>query len=464
MMGWRRPDSPDMTRRLLTALVLVPGVIAATPGVAWAHGGDHEDVLPVSGVLIAWLAAVLIALTGIALLWWWPRPRLAARASGRPLGDRARRSLTLARPVLQVIGLVGFLIVVIAALWGSRLRVLNIAPLAAFVGFWVGLQLVASLVGDIYRVLSPFRSTLGWSQRLTGWPREHTGLEAPGQWTAAILLLSFSWLASAHYDTADPRALGYWLVAYSALVVIGAGLWGRAWLLGGTAFGALFDMIGHMAPYGIDAGRFVRRPLLSGLTKMRVGRGTAALVMVAIGATVFDGVSGTDLWAEIRGDRTDWALTLVDSIGLVWFVTLTWAAYLIGARLSAQALDADPIEIQDEFLPGLVPMVVGLTIAHYLPLLVLDGRDLVSLVSDPFGEGWDLFGTRSMIFDDDAVSPLLLGWLQVLGLLLAQTASAVVLHDRVVERVDSSKALRVSAPLLGVVLLYSVGGVLSLGA
>ncbi len=453
-----------MVRRACIATALVPAIVAATPGIAWAHGGDHEDVLPVSSVLIAWVAVALIAVTGIALLWWWPRPRLAEGAPGRAVGAGTTRALRVGRPILRLVGLAGFLVVVAAALWGSELRVLNIAPLAAFVGFWVGLQLVSALVGDVYRVLSPYRTTLGWSQRLTGWPSTTTDREPPGQWSAAILLLSFSWLASAYYDTADPRALGYWLVGYSALVIVGAGVWGRRWLLRGTAFGGLFDMIGHLAPYGIEEATVRRRPFLSGLAHLPVGRGTAALVMVAIGATVFDGVSGTDLWAGIRGDRTEWAVTVVDSIGLVWMVALTWAVYLVGASVAAATLDADQNEIHDEFLPGLVPMIVGLAVAHYLPLFVLDGRDLVALASDPFGEGWDLFATRDMIYDDDAISPLLLGWLQVIGLLLAQTASAIVLHDKVVERVDASRALRTSAPLLGVVLVYSIGGVLSLGA
>lgn len=453
-----------MLRRLVVATALVPTVVAATPGLAWAHGGDHEDVLPVSSILIAWVALVMIVVTAITLLWWWPRPRLSDKAEGRPVRPTTQRVLRVARPIVQVIGLAGFLLVISAALWGSELRVLNIAPLAAFVGFWVGLQLVSALVGDVYRVLSPYRSTLGLSHRLTGWPAGNTDRESPGQWTAALFLLSFSWLASAYYDTADPRALGYWLVAYSALVIVGAGVWGRRWLVGGTAFGALFDALGHMAPLTVEEGQVKKRSYLSGLTRMPVRRGTAALVMVAIGATVFDGVSGTDLWAEIRGDRTDWALTMVDTIGLVWLVALTWAVYLVGVRVAANTLEADPGEVQDDVLPALVPMIVGLTVAHYLPLLVLDGRDLVSLASDPFGEGWDLFGTRDVIYDDDAISPLLLGWIQVAGLLAAQTASAVVVHDKIIGRLDPSRALRATAPLMGVVLMYSIGGVLSLGA
>ena len=42
---------------------------------------------------------------------------------------------------------------------------------------------------------------------------------------------------------------------------------------------------------------------------------------------------------------------------------------------------------------GLLPIAVGYLVAHYLTYLLIDGQRIVIAISDPFQQGWDLFGT-----------------------------------------------------------------------
>ena len=42
---------------------------------------------------------------------------------------------------------------------------------------------------------------------------------------------------------------------------------------------------------------------------------------------------------------------------------------------------------------GLVPIATGYITGHYLTSLLVDGQRIVIAVSDPFQQGWDLFGT-----------------------------------------------------------------------
>ena len=46
-----------------------------------------------------------------------------------------------------------------------------------------------------------------------------------------------------------------------------------------------------------------------------------------------------------------------------------------------------------EFIQGLVPIALVYAVAHYFTLLVIQGQYAIPLASDPFGYGWDLFGT-----------------------------------------------------------------------
>ena len=42
-----------------------------------------------------------------------------------------------------------------------------------------------------------------------------------------------------------------------------------------------------------------------------------------------------------------------------------------------------------------MPIALAYHFAHYLYLLLIQGQLIIPLLSDPFGYGWDLFGTAS---------------------------------------------------------------------
>jgi hypothetical protein len=56
---------------------------------------------------------------------------------------------------------------------------------------------------------------------------------------------------------------------------------------------------------------------------------------------------------------------------------------------------------------------VGYTLAHYFSLLVLEGQNGSIRASDPFGRGWDLFGTAGWVQNPQAVSTATIALVQV---------------------------------------------------
>jgi hypothetical protein len=60
---------------------------------------------------------------------------------------------------------------------------------------------------------------------------------------------------------------------------------------------------------------------------------------------------------------------------------------------------AGPAEdrLDRRFAHTLLPIAVGYTLAHYFSLLVLQGQNGYIRASDPFGQGWDLFGTAGWV-------------------------------------------------------------------
>ena len=58
-----------------------------------------------------------------------------------------------------------------------------------------------------------------------------------------------------------------------------------------------------------------------------------------------------------------------------------------------------PLALARRFALTLIPIAVGYHVAHYLVYLLIQGQYIIPLLSDPFGYGWDLFGTAGYRVD-----------------------------------------------------------------
>jgi hypothetical protein len=90
---------------------------------------------------------------------------------------------------------------------------------------------------------------------------------------------------------------------------------------------------------------------------------------------------------------------------------------------------------------------------------VIQGQYVVPLLSDPFGKGWNLFGTARVVPDIAVLTPNTIWYVQVGALALGHVAGLAVAHDRAVSLFrDSRDALRSRYAMLGLMVLYTVGG------
>ena len=62
--------------------------------------------------------------------------------------------------------------------------------------------------------------------------------------------------------------------------------------------------------------------------------------------------------------------------------------YMVAVGLAAQLGRAQRSLVPDFVLP-LVPIAAAYLVAHYFTLFLIQGQFIVTLVSDPFGEGWE---------------------------------------------------------------------------
>jgi hypothetical protein len=104
-----------------------------------------------------------------------------------------------------------------------------------------------------------------------------------------------------------------------------------------------------------------------------------------------------------------------------------------------------------------VPITIAYQVAHYYTLFLVQGQRIVHLISDPFGWGWNLFGTagyglNAVIIQADAV------WYSQVALIVAGHVVAISLAHLIALRLlqDPRLTIRSQYPMLALMLLYTV--------
>lgn len=423
-----------------------------------AHGVGARGDLPIPLWIASWGAGAVLVLSFVALGVLWPR----ARFEGQPHLGRVVLPAPAARVVAVPVRLLGVVLVGLvwaAAIAGPNSVTNNLAPYAVYVAFWVGLTIVAGFLGDVWQLLSPFETGLRLAGRGDARP-----LERLGHWPAAVLLLAFGWIELVHPEPADPRMLAQAIGVYIAIIVVGAAVAGPGWVRSAEAFGVIFHLIGQLPPFHRGpSGELRIRPPLVGLADVRPVRGTAAVILVALGTTTFDGLTRLAAWEQLVAGRAGWDIVPLKTAGLLFAVGLVAAIYVWAMREAATRVgEASARGLVDAFVHSLIPIALAYAIAHYFSLLVFEGQRLVALTSDPFARGWDLLGTVDWQVDYRTLSSRLIAWVQAGAIVVGHVAGVVLAHDRAVALYPGRDATRSQYALLVAMVAYTMGGLVLL--
>lgn len=458
-----------MIQRWLCALAAGMSVLGVTLPAA-AHGAGSRTDLPLPAWQLVWAAAFAVIVSFVALGTFWNTPRLTAASKGQrvfSLKSATTKSLSI---VCKLIGISIFGLVIFAAWWGTNGFAVNIAPTAFLIWFWIGLQLLSVLLGDVYSAFNPY-TTIADTAAFLKAKISKTPMSEPthgrcggvGGWVAVATIAAYLWYELAYHSTDSPRSVAIFLTAYSALMLIGAAILGRGWVSSADGFAVLFNKISLIAPLYRDENQILRfRMPLSGLTTVRGGLYTVGIILTVLGATTFDGFTRSSIWLDLTGDLSGWAATLANTLGLAVIIGFVVLIYMSAVRVMAVVTGDPTKELAIQFAPTLVPIVVAYAAAHYFSALWLDGQLLINLLSDPFGRGWDTFGTRDYEINWTLVSTAQIAWVQAVSIAVGHVLAVVAAHDRAIERYQRDMAIRSQYPMLVVMVAYTVIGLLLL--
>ena len=183
------------------------------------------------------------------------------------------------------------------------------------------------------------------------------------------------------------------------------------------------------------------RPPLAGLPRLDPVPGTVVLLSVMIGTVTFDGLTQGPVWKDIAIRLNDTVTSLgvaitdapkvVDTIGLVACVLLIGGVYRLGiAGAHSVGGGIGEARLRRGFVHSLVPIAMVYVAAHYLTFLLFEGQAIRYLASDPFGQGWDLFGTASAAIDYSLLSQNGAWYAEVAFVVCGHVAALTVAHDR----------------------------------
>lgn len=211
----------------------------------------------------------------------------------------------------------------------------------------------------------------------------------------------------------------------------------------------------NLRPWGSD---------LANQSKYRSDEAYLALLMLSISG--FHGLTMTANWGKMTGWMTEaFSLGKMISFSLgmaaLMLAPILVYAILVAAsyRFGTKTLENKQLSYKDYFIRyayALLPIALFYHLAHNMEHLLMEGPKIVSLISDPFGWGWNIFGTL-----DWSVPPLVsldvLWILQILLVLVGHVYSLWVAQRTSVKIFGNRKAaFRSQVPMLVGMICFSV--------
>jgi hypothetical protein len=439
----------------VSALITAAAAALLLPEPAAAHGLVGRSDLPLPEWLLLWGAALLLIGSFAALVFAWREPRLEAD-SWRPVNPTLSRLLVnpVTRTLCGLIGVALLLLTVYAGIEGTNAPDRNFAVVFVFITFWLGFVVLGVLFGDLFRAFNPWlaigRAVSKGFELLAG-QRAPAPLRYPewlGRWPAAVGLAAFIWFeliwGQSGFEAAgvSPHDVAVATLVYSVITFVGMGLFGvEKWSRRGETFSVYFGMFASLGPLAVRDGRLGRRRLFSGSTSWADQPGSLGLVLVAIGCTTFDGASEGLLSEPIRSlfeSLSDGGMAPIEALRIsnsVYFLlTLLAVAAIFWAGIRGMRLvetERGARELGRSLAHAFIPIALAYLVAHYFSAFVfLEQAQFTYLLSDPLGDGSDLFGTLGDGIDYGVIGATAIQWVQFGAIVVGHAIALALAHDR----------------------------------
>ncbi|WP_341582444.1 hypothetical protein [Marinobacter metalliresistant] len=436
-------------------------VLAPFQAQAHAFGARYDLPLPLGMYLAA--AGIAVAVSFLGALLFLRVGRARPLHLDIPIPAKVRRAFSTA---LGIVGVLGLAVLLGAAFSGPQEAVRNFATVWVWVIWWVGFVLFSALVVCLWPQIDPFRRLAAFSVWGTGRPWTDSAANLPSAFglLAPAGLLAIAWIELISDWSEDPHAVGLLVTAYLVVALLGGLAFGLQWFCVADPLSRIFEVLGRVAPLSVVSRKALRlRPPGEGLlNRSEPIRGEVALVTGLIGIVLFDGLSETPVWAAVLDFVSDsqslrpallWLraqgadlIQVIRTIGLLATIAGFYGAYLLlillmrmlaGARLTIG-------QLARAFVGTLLPIAVAYHLSHYISYLLIAGQLVFPAASDPFGLGWDVFGTQNWSINISVIGARQIWWIGFTALIAGHVLSVLVAHRRALQLFKDSRRAALS--------------------
>lgn len=396
------------------------------PATAQAHSFGKLYNLPVPFWMYVYGAAAALLLSFLVVGFFVSSGTEARQTRTRdlPLTLKFLQRLRLI-PAFKCLSVLMLLLCIFTGFIGNLDPYRNFSMTFFWVIFVLGFSYLSSLFGDLYAAINPWQVITDALGRLFGGYTQGRWKypAALSYWPALLLYMGFIWIELFVFNR--PPTLAKMLTAYTALNLLGV------WAVGSTAWfryceflSVFLRLIAKMSPLDYrsaqngEPSRLRLRSPFVGLIQTRAESFSLLLfVLFMLSSTAFDGLHATSMWFKLFWADTQNVLTpLLGKKPILLYATLLpyytalqtfcllispflyLAAYLLFVAI-AKLITRSNYSVRElslRFAFSLLPIALVYNVTHYYTLILTQGVKIISLLSDPFGFGWNLFGTADL--------------------------------------------------------------------
>ncbi|MES2489702.1 MAG: hypothetical protein V4607_07910 [Pseudomonadota bacterium] len=467
----------------LKVAALCAGLIA--PGLVFAHSFGRLYNLPVPFWMYAYGAAAALAVSFLLIGYF---VSVGSAVSITPSRDLRNASWVVAlrrfrlMSVLKIGSLLGLLMCLLTGFFGSQNPYYNFSMTFFWIVFVLGFTYLTACVGDLYASINPWKVMADALNRVvSGFTHGRFAYPAAlSHWPALLLYMAFIYIEL--FAHTKPFSLATILSAYTALNLLGVWLVGSAaWFRYCEFFSVFLGLIARMAPLDYAPGKLRLRPPFMGLLETRAENYALLLfVLFALSSTAFDGLRETLPWVNIFWADKFNILTpilgkppvyfyamlrpiyaIYETVCLLLSPFLYLAVYLLFIAMTKWITRSSLTvrELALRFTFSLLPIALVYNITHYYTLIYTQGVKIVSIASDPFGLGWNIFGT-AYFFRAPLLPDMGSIWHTQVGLIVfGHIVSVYLAHVEALRTFETPrKALLSQLPMLGLMMLFTASG------
>ena len=419
----------------------------------------------------------------------------------------ARRMEPLKRgftPVVRMVSLLVFVVVLLSGFIGDQSPIHNFAPTFVWVIFWVGIPLVCACFGNVWVLLNPWKIVFTIAE--FAFMRIHSNAkreavikykEEWNVWPAVFLFFCFAWVENIYQDSIVPLNLASLIAAYSLTTWIGMLTFGtRDWLRFGDPFSVLFNLLSYCSILELSASTpsicetcseycrpqsgtctgciscFIRtgpgtrgfklRIFGSGVIGNKYSSGAQTVFLLLVLATLTaDGFFATSTWLSLSQRFVSHVpnVTMMGSFALFSAPILFYGLYRVAMALTPRlgGFSDSSTELGNIFAITLLPIAVSYHLAHFHYFLLMQGQSIIPLVSDPFGFGWNVFGTANYRMNAAILSPNVSWSFMVFAIVVGHVVAVYAVHKIAMRRFGEHSAVFIGLiPILALMTAYTV--------